>query len=100
MFCVILSGRCTMPRVEFTSNLKRHIDCPTQEVEGATVAAALTVVFERYPAIRSYVLDDQGALRRHMNIFINDEPIQDRKKLSDTVSPDSTIYILQALSGG
>ena len=57
-------------------------------------------VFADNPLLRSYVLDDQGRVRRHVNIFLNDESIADRERLSDPVGPDDDIYVFQALSGG
>jgi molybdopterin synthase sulfur carrier subunit len=54
---------------------------------------------ENSPA-RSYVLDDQSGLRKHMTIFIDGQMIRDRAKLGDAVTETSTIYVLQALSGG
>jgi hypothetical protein len=57
-------------------------------------------VFAENPQARSYVLDDQAALRRHMTIFVDGRMIRDRARLSDAVRADSTIYVFQALSGG
>src|SRR6266404_2105154 len=54
----------SMPRVTFTANLRRLIDCPTAEVSAATVGEALDAVFARAPGLRGYILDDQGGLRR------------------------------------
>lgn len=53
-----------------------------------------------YPGLSSYVLDETGSLRRHVNIFIDGKMINDRNKLSDPFSSNSEIYIIQALSGG
>lgn len=53
-----------------------------------------------YPGLKSYVLDEQGSLRRHVNIFIDGKMINDRTKLTDEFSSNSEIYIMQALSGG
>ncbi len=89
-----------MPTVVFTQNLRRHIDCPDQAVDASTVADALAAVFAINPRLRSYVLDDQGALRHHMMVFVDGEPITDRAKLSDAVRPTSELYVMQALSGG
>ena len=89
-----------MPRVLFTPNLKRHVDCPDDEVEGKNVRVALDAVFAQHPALRGYVVDDQGRLRTHMVIFVDGKNLKDRDKLSDPVSPDSEIYVMQALSGG
>lgn len=89
-----------MPYVAFTPNLQRHVDCPPSQVEGATVMQALETVFADNRRLRGYVLDDQSQLRRHVVIFVNGQTISDRLRLSDTVGPDSEIYIMQALSGG
>ncbi len=89
-----------MPRVAFTSHLKLHLDCPTTEVGGETLRDVLENVFEENPRLRGYVLDDQSRLRQHVVIFIDDKVIQDRVKLSDSVTASSEIYVMQALSGG
>jgi len=59
-----------MPRVVFTSNLQRHVDCPEHSVAGRTVRGALQEVFAMQPRIRDYILDDQGYLRRHVHILV------------------------------
>ncbi len=57
-------------------------------------------VFEEYPRVRSYVLNEQGELRKHMAIFLNGAMIQDKVGLSDAVQADTELYVMQALSGG
>lgn len=89
-----------MARVSFTANLQRHLDCPTVEAEGATVAEILDAVFAGNPRLRSYILDDQNRLRRHVNVFVADRPVADRAGLSDPVAPDGEVFVFQALSGG
>lgn len=89
-----------MPTVSFTSALQRFVDAPSLQVEGATVRAALDAVFAQRAALRGYVLDDQGAVRRHVAIYINGEALKDREAQSDTVGPNDEIYVFQALSGG
>jgi molybdopterin synthase sulfur carrier subunit len=89
-----------MPTVSFTSALQRFMPAPTTTVDGATVSAALAAVFAGHPKLRGYVLDDQGALRRHVSVYVNGEAVTDRIKLSDPVRPSDEIYVLQALTGG
>ena len=89
-----------MATVVFTPNLKRHVECPTENVEGATVRAVLDHVFAQNPRLRGYVLDDQGALRRHMMVFVDGAQIGDRDELTDPVRDSSEVYVMQALSGG
>ena len=61
---------------------------------------ALDVVFGQNPKLRSYVVDEAGALRKHVSVFVDNRPIIDRVGLTDSLGADSEIYILQALSGG
>jgi len=77
-----------MPTVRFTENIQRHVACPPQRVEGATVAEALAAAFARNEKARGYVLDERGAVRRHMVIFVNGRQIRDRERLSDGVPAD------------
>ena len=89
-----------MPTVSVTPALRRVLDAPTVSVGGTTAGEALAAVFAARPALRGYVLDDQGALRRHVNVYIGGEPLRDRIRLTDAVGPDDEIHVLQALTGG
>jgi hypothetical protein len=89
-----------MARVVFTANLARHIAAEPVEATGATVREVLDAVFAGDDLARSYVLDDQSALRKHMNVFVDGNRVQDRVHLSDPVPRDAEVYVIQALSGG
>ena len=89
-----------MATVSFTPNLERHVECPTKVVDGATVREVLDRVFADNPRLRGYVVDEQGALRYHMLVFVDGEQIADRERLSDPVRPTSELYVMQSLSGG
>ena len=90
-----------MPTVKFTYALKRFFpalkDTPAKSM---VLAEILDEIEASYPGINSYILDDQGKLRRHVNIFINGKMIGDRTKLDNQVPEKSEVYIIQALSGG
>jgi sulfur-carrier protein len=89
-----------MARIVFTANIQRHVECPQAEAEGDSVREVLDKVFASNPQARSYVLDDQAALRRHMTVFVDGRALRDRVCLSDRVDAGSTVYVFQALSGG
>jgi sulfur-carrier protein len=89
-----------MAMVHFTSNLRRHVDCPSMRAEGASVRAVLDRVFAGQPRLLTYVLDDQRRLRKHMRILVNGRAITDLEKQSDPVGPDDEVWVMQALSGG
>ncbi len=89
-----------MPRVVFTQNIQKHVECPASDVAGGTVREALDNVFAANPRARDYVLDDHGAVRKHMIVYVNGEIVVDRVKLSYPLASGDTVYVMQALSGG
>ena len=89
-----------MADVAFTPNLQRHVECPRRDAHGTTVREVLEGVFADNPRLRGYIVDERGALRRHMIVFVDGRQISDRERLSDRVGPRSEIYVMQALSGG
>ena len=89
-----------MVLVRFTQNIQRHVECPPAEVNGSTVREVLDAVFASNQRARGYVLDDQGALRKHMAVYVDGEPIQDRVGLADPVPEGGKVDVMQALSGG
>jgi len=89
-----------MPLVVFTENIQRHVPCPPSQVAGSTVREVLDAVFATNQRARGYVLDEHGAVRKHMTIFINGVMIRDRTTLSEAVPADGEVYVMQALSGG
>jgi molybdopterin synthase sulfur carrier subunit len=89
-----------MARVVFTANLQRHVAAEPRQASGATVREVLEAVFAEHAVLRGYILDDQGRLRRHVNIFVDGQLLRDRDGLADAVRSDSELYVMQALSGG
>ena len=88
-------------KVHFTPALKRFVpDLHSIEVQGSTVADVINNVAEIYPGLTEYIIEENGALRQHVNIFINNTFISDRKTLGDAVQDTDDVYIIQALSGG
>lgn len=89
-----------MAAIHFTPNLRRHLVVESAEVHGRTVSEALLEVFRTNPALRSYVMDDQGRLRTHVVIYVDGHPVRDRAELGDPVGEGAEIHVMQALSGG
>lgn len=90
-----------MSTVKFTPNLKQFF--PTLapiEVDVGTVTEAVAAVNLHWNGLKDYIVDEHGRLRPHVNIFVGENLIQDKVNLSDAVTADDVIYIMQALSGG
>lgn len=90
-----------MPTVKFTYALRRFFpSLKDTEVSSASLPSLLESIDAHYPGIRSYVVDERGALRKHVLIFIDGEVINDREKLTDFIGENSEVHIMQSLSGG
>lgn len=89
-----------MAKVVFTSHLQRHVASPECNAPGATVAAVLQEVFATNPALRGYLLDEHGHVRKHVAVFVDGRKLRDRAALGDAVAAESEIYVMQALTGG
>lgn len=92
-----------MATVEITKHLWEFLPTlrgKTLTVQAATVAEVVRQVEQVAPGFTFYVCDERGCLRTHVNIFVGDERILDRTRLSDPVAEDSRVLIMQALSGG
>ena len=92
-----------MPAIEITRHLYQFFPALENRiihVPAGSVAEALQAINEIAPGFTDYVLDERGALRRHVNVSVNDNMVIDRKTLSDHISNEDVVYIFQALSGG
>ena len=89
-----------MPVVEFAPALTRHVACAPQTVDGATLRSALTQAFAAAPALKGYVLDEQGCVRKHVAVFINARMIASRTHLDIPLAAQDKVMVIQALTGG
>jgi sulfur-carrier protein len=90
-----------MPLVEFTPHLARFFpELASGRFEGATVAEVLRSIEARHPGLCAYLVDEHGALRPHVNVFVGTRAVRDRRRLSDEVPEGERLLVLQALSGG
>lgn len=90
-----------MANVQFTRHLNRFFpELSEGEIEAKSVAELVQQLDERFPSFAGYLLEDDGSLRKHVNIFVENTLIEDRRKLSDALDANSNVYIMQALSGG
>ena len=89
-----------MATIRFTSTIQRHVSAPDLEVDAGSVGEALDRYFDRYPGVRNYLLDNQGAVRHHMLVLADGISIADRRRLSDSIDSGTELFVFQALSGG
>lgn len=69
-------------------------------VSGATIGAVIVSLEAQFPGIKERICDDQGQVRRFVNIFANDEDIRFLKNLETPVKDSDEISIVPAIAGG
>ena len=90
-----------MIKVKFTANLKRFFsDLEAFDLRASSVSEALDIIDAKHPGIKDYIVDEQGKLRQHVNIFIDNQSVKDKINLRDKLSPGDEVHFIQALSGG
>lgn len=88
-------------RVYVPSPLRPYCEGENQlEVGAATVRAALEELANSHPALHRCICDETGAVRRHVNLFVNKSHVRDLAGLETPLSPGDEIAIIPAVSGG
>ena len=82
--------RIPSPLISYTE--KREV-----EAQGGTLEELLADLDRRFPGIRFRVIDEQGALRPHMRLFVNGAQV---RELARELRPSDEVQFIQALSGG
>lgn len=86
-----------MPHVTLRAPLKDRADGHAElELDGATVGEVLRGLERAHPKIVGWVLDEQGRVRPHVNVFVNGERVRE----GAAVAPDDRLHVLPSISGG
>ena len=72
----------------------------TVEIPGSTVGEVVDGLVQKFPAMRSNLLADDGSLHRFVNVYVNDEDVRYLERLDTEVSEDDQVTILPAVAGG
>ena len=69
-------------------------------VEAVSVHESLQQLSQKHPAIYQCVCDEAGAVRRHINLFVNSSLLRSPEELTTPLHPDDELFIMTAVSGG
>lgn len=89
-----------MARIAFTAHLREVGPSEAAEYDGDTLADLLDAVAARYPRLKSYLIDDQGRVRKHIAIFVDGSLCPRETVLAQPLNQHSDVFVFQALSGG
>ena len=90
-----------MINVKLPTLLRAHAGGePQVQVEGATLGEALATLGERYPDLVRSIRGEDGALHRHVNVYVNGEDVRYLGALETPLGDGDTVAILPAVAGG
>lgn len=90
-----------MPTLTLPALMKYYVnDLSEIQVTGSTVSQAITDLTTQYPTIKPQIMDNQGRLRRHINLFVNKENINDLNGLDTSIKESDLIILMPSITGG
>jgi sulfur-carrier protein len=90
-----------MPTVRIPTQLRPLASGASEvTVEGSTVAEVLKGLDAAHPGFGARIFDDNGKLRRFVNVFVADEDIRFHQGVETPVTPGTTVSIVPAVAGG
>jgi sulfur-carrier protein len=86
-----------MPRVILSGSAQQQVGgLGAVDIAGDTAAAVIRALEASYPALRGWIVDERGALRRHVKLFLGGVAIS----LDERIGPNDELHIVAAISGG
>jgi molybdopterin synthase sulfur carrier subunit len=90
-----------MPKVRIPTPLRKLTnELEVIEAAGATIAEVLENVEKAFPGLKERICDENGQVRRFVNVFVNDEDIRFLKESATPVKEEDEISIVPAIAGG
>ena len=85
-----------MPEIRLRAPLSELCGAGTHEVAGSTVVEALRALESVHPPVAGWILDEQGRIRQHINIFVNGEQVEAKT----AIAAGDRVHVLPAITGG
>lgn len=90
-----------MPALRIPASLKYYVDNHSEmDIPASSVTEMLAALAARYPAVKFHLLDSDGNLRRHFNVFVNGVHVRELDGLDTQLHPDDKIILLASAAGG
>ncbi|MFT3895466.1 MAG: MoaD/ThiS family protein [Anaerolineales bacterium] len=90
-----------MAIVRFPNVMKFYVNNQSElSVSGATVAEMIEQIVQQYPQVKFHLLDGEGKLRRHFNIFVNGVHIRDRNGMETPLKEEDRVILMASAAGG
>jgi molybdopterin synthase sulfur carrier subunit len=90
-----------MPTVRFPAVMKYYVDNQSEfSVSASTASELIQKIIEQYPVIKFHLVDAEGNLRRHFNIFVNGIHIRELKGMETPLKEEDKVVLMASAAGG
>lgn len=90
-----------MATVRFPAVMKYYVDNQTEfSISAATAGELLERITEQYPVVKFHLLDSEGKLRKHFNVFVNGTHIRDLNGLATPIKEEDKVILMASAAGG
>lgn len=90
-----------MPTIRFPHVMKYYVNNQVEfSISASTVQEMIAEIIERYPTIKVHLLDSEGQLRRHFNIFINGVHVRDLQGMDTRLQQEDKVILMASAAGG
>lgn len=90
-----------MPTIRFPAVMKYYVNNQTEFfVPAATVKDVMNQVIEQYPSIKFHLVDSEGNLRKHFNVFVNGTHIRDLNGMETALTEEDKVILMASAAGG
>lgn len=90
-----------MAVIRFPAVMKYYVDNQTEfSVSASTAAELIEKIIERYPSVKFHLVDAEGKLRKHFNVFVNGMHIRDLNGMDTPLNEEDKVILMASAAGG
>ena len=90
-----------MPTVRFPAVMKYYVNNQAEfSVSASTVNELVVQIIEQYPSVKFHLVDGDGKLRKHFNIFVNGTHIRDLSGMETALNEEDKVILMASAAGG
>ena len=90
-----------MPTVRFPAVMKYYVDNQSEfSVSASTAGELIEKITQQYPSVKFHLVDAEGKLRRHFNIFVNGTHIRDLNGMETPLKEEDKVILMASAAGG
>ena len=90
-----------MAMIRFPAVMKYYVDNQMEfSVSASTAGELIEKIIEQYPSLRFHLVDSEGNLRKHFNVFVNGTHIRDLNGLETALNEEDKVILMASAAGG